>query len=425
MVIIDFIVNQVLRELSIFLGLVTLIGCIFLKKTGREVMVSTVKSIVGVRILQVGTTTLVEASRPMMNMLIASTGLEGRVADAWVGVGEILERLPLQLAGQVGLLMMAAWLLHILFARLSPFKVIYLTMHLAFINSVWVLWGVYAVTGWEDYRAFILAAVLLAISWTIFPYLIRFYLKPITGKDRITIGHDTMIGGIAAGLLAGIVGKSRSAEELPLPGWLSIFKENAVSYGVVMAIIYTLIGVISGPEVGAQFSNGANYLMFSFMQGVTVAAGLLVLVAGVKMSLAELLPAFEGFAGKVVPGAIPGVDVPAIISYRPQAALIGFLATLGGMAVGIVIQVVSGFSYVIIPSVIPIFFGGSLYGVIADARAGWRGILVVCFILGVVLILGAAVYAQVVDMRIAAAGNVDYIIFWLPIFAGLKALFGS
>lgn len=422
--IVDFIVNQVLRELSIFLGLVTLIGCVFLKKSARDTLVSAVKTVVGVRILQVGSNTLVDASKPMMNMLIARTGLEGRVADPWVGVGEALQRLSPSLVGQIGLLMIGAWLLHLLIARLTPFKVIYLTMHVAFVDTVLILWGVSAVTGWTDVRAALLTGFLLALNWTLLPALVRPFLKSVVGKEEITLGHDTMAGGIAAVLLAGLAGKSRSAEELPLPGWLAVFKDSAVSYGVVMAAIYTLIGVIAGPEVGARFSNGSHYLMFSFMQGVTVAAGLLVLVTGVKMSMAELLPAFKGVAAIIVPGAIAAVDIPIFISYRPQAALLGFLSTIAGMAAGILIQIISGLNYIIVPSVLPIFFGGSLFGVMADARSGWRGVLLSCFILGIVFILGAAVYAQVTNMQVAAAGNIDYVLVWLPLFAGLKLFFG-
>lgn len=423
--ILDFITNQVLRELSIFLGLVTLIGCLFLKKTFNDTLVSTVKTIVGIRILQLGSNTLVEASKPMLNMLIARTGLEGRVADAWLGVGEAMQQMAPGLAAQIGLLMIGAWLLHLLLARVTPFKVIYLTMHVAFVDSVLILWGVSTITGWSDARATLMAGVLLALNWTVLPAILRPLLKGVVGKEEVTLGHDVMVGSMAAMAIARIAGKSRSAEELPLPGWLSIFKDNSVAYAVVMAIIYTLIGVISGPEAGARFSNGNHYLMFSFMQGITAAAGLLVLVTGVKMSMSELLPAFKGFAGIIVPGAVAAVDIPVFISYRPQAALVGFMATLGGMATGILLQVSLHLNYITIPSVLPIFFGGSMFGVVADEKAGWRGVLLSCFILGIVFILGSALYAQVTNLKLAAAGNIDYVLLWLPLFSGMRLIFGK
>ena len=423
--IIDFIVNKLLRELSIFLGLITLIGSIFLRKSARDCIVSTIKTIVGVRMLQIGANTLVDSSKPMINMLITRTGLQGRVADVWVGVGEVLERINPSLAGQLGLIMLVAWIFHLLIARITKYKVIYLTMQLAFVDTVWVLWGVLVVTGWADMPAVLLTIALLSFYWTIFPVMVQKYLKPVVGEEEITLGHNSMAAGMLAALLAGLMGKSRSAEDLPLPGWLAMFKDNTVSYGVVMVCVYILISLIAGPQVGAQYSNGSHYLVFALIQGVTVAVGLLVLVYGVKLFMAELLPAFKGFAEKIVPGAIAAVDSPVFIAYRPQSALLGFISTLAGMTAGVLIQVGIGLGQVTIPSVIPIFFGGSLFGVIADARSGWRGVLFSCFILGIVMIIGASFYAHLTDMHIAAPGNMDYVVIWLPLFAAYKFLFGN
>ena len=423
MIFIDFIINKLLRELSIFLGLITLAGSIFLKKSPRDSITSMIKTIVGVRILQIGTNTLVESSKPMVDMLITRTGLQGRVADVWVGVGEVLQRLNPALAGQVGMIMIFAWISHLLIARISKFKVIYLTMQLAYVDTVWVLWGVTVVTGWVNTPAVLLTIFLLSFYWTILPALIRRYLKPVVGEEEITLGHNSMAGGVFAVFLAGLTGKSRSAEDLSLPGWLAMFKDNVVSYGVLMVAIYMLIGVIAGPQVGAQFSNGRHYLVFSLIQGATVAAGLFVLITGVKLFLAELLPAFKGFAEKIVPGAVPAVDAPIFIAYRPQSALLGFASTLVGMAVGILIQVGVGIGQITIPSIIPIFFSGSLFGVMADAHSGWRGVLLSCFILGIVFIIGTSLYAQLTDMRVAAAGNMDYVLIWLPLFAAYRIFF--
>jgi PTS system ascorbate-specific IIC component len=183
--------------------------------------------------------------------------------------------------------------------------------------------------------------------------------------------------------------------------------------------------MIAGPQIGAQYSNNSHYLVFSLIQGVTVAAGLIVLMTGIKIFLAELLPAFTGFANIIVPGAVAAVDAPVFISYRPQSALLGFISTLAGMAAGIFIQVSSGIGQITIPSIIPIFFSGSLFGVMADAHSGWRGVLFSCFTLGIVFIFGTSFYAQLTDMQLAAAGNMDYVFIWLPLFALYKFFIGN
>ncbi|NMC47769.1 MAG: hypothetical protein GYA52_13160 [Chloroflexi bacterium] len=418
----DFVVNQVLRELSLFLSLIVLLGCLFLKRSASDTLVSVLKTIVGVRILQIGSNVLVEASKPMMDMLITRFGIQGRLADPWTGVGEIFERMDPALVGKVGLLMLIAWLLHLLLSRFTPIKVIYLTGQVAFIDTVFALWGVVVVTGWQDVRAFALAALLLALYWWSCPKLLSLLIKDLVKDDPVTLGHDLMLGSILAILLAKVGDKNHSAEDIKFPGWLSIFSESVVAYGLVMGTLYTLIGIVVGPQVGALYSGGMHPVLFSFMQGINVAVGIVVLVMGVRMFLAELIPAFEGFAKKVIPGAIAAVDIPVFMNYAPQSALLGFISTMVGMLVGIGLQLLLNSTYVTIPSIFTMFFGGSVLGVFANMSGGWKGALFATFMLGVFMIFGGAWFAQVADLHIAAGGHLDYALYWTPVLLLLKAI---
>lgn len=418
----EFLINQVLRELSIFLGLIVLLGCIFLKKDAKSILISTLKTIVGVRILQAGTTVLVEATKPMMAMLVERFALQARVADGWIAVGEIFERMDPFFVGNVGLAMMGAWLLHLLFSRFTSIKVIYLTMHVAFIDTILVLWGVTATTSLAGWYAMGLSVLLLAIYWWLGPKIIQPFIKGIVKDEPVTLGHQMMFGGVLAALLAKVGNPKESAEDINLPGWLSIMDDAVIAYAIVMAAIYTLIGAVTGPEVGAQFSQGKHYLLYAFMQGINVAVGILVLVQGVKMFMAELIPAFKGFAGKVVPGAMAAMDIPVLLAYAPRAALLGFICTTAGMVLGVVLQILTSSAYVTVPSVFPMFFGGSVLGVIANAHGGWKGTVFATFLLGVILIFGGAWYAQVVDFQLAAGGHLDYALVWPSIFVIMSIL---
>ena len=425
MQVLNFIVNQVLREPSIFLGIIVLLGMVFLKKKGKDILVSTLKTIVGVRILQVGAGLLVSSSKPIVNMLVARFGLEGRVADPWTGVGEGLEIMAgTPLVGQIGMIMVVAWLLHLLLARITPYKVVYLTGHVAFVDTALVTFSVFSLTGWTDWRAIAFAAVLLAIYWWLFPALMKKPLVKLVGEDNITIGHEMAVFGWVAMMISKLTGDPKNdTEKLKLPGWLSVMKDSVVSYSIIMAFLYTLIGVLSGPTAAAEYVGGKNYILFSFMQGINIAVGITVLLLGVRMFLAELLPAFMGFAKVVVPGAVPAVDNPVFWSYAPQATLLGLIFTVIGMVVGIGLQILVGSAYVTIPSVIPIFFGGCTLGAFASKYGGIRGTIISTFLLGIVQVFGAVWFSQVIGFHVAAGGHIDYCTYWPALLSVLKLIF--
>jgi len=422
----DFVVNQVLREPSIFLGLIVLLGMVFMKRDFKNILVSTLKTIVGVRILQVGAGTLVSSSRPIMNMLVARFGLQGRVADPWTGVGEGLEIMAdTPLVGQIGLIMVVAWLVHLLLSRITKLKVVYLTGHVAFSDTALVTFFAWALTGWTDWRAIALAVGLLAIYWWLWPALMKKPLEKLVGDDNITIGHNMAVFGWVAMQISKLTGDtSKDTEKLEFPGWLSVMKDSVISYSVIMAILYTTIGILAGPTVGAEYSGGMNYILYSFMQGINIAVGVTILLLGVRMFLAELLPAFQGFARVVVPGAVPAVDNPVFWTYAPQATLLGLIFTVFGMLAGILLQVVLGFTYVTVPSVIPIFFGGCTLGAFASKYGGVRGTIISTFVLGIVQVLGAVWLSQVVNFQVAGGGHIDYTTYWPALLTVLKTVLG-
>ncbi|MFR6666839.1 MAG: PTS transporter subunit IIC, partial [Thomasclavelia spiroformis] len=67
-------------------------------------------------------------------------------------------------------------------------------------------------------------------------------------------------------------------------------------------------------------------------------AGILILLQGVRMFLGELVPAFKGISDKLVPGAIPALDVPALFGYAPNSLMIGFITSVIGMIIAMVVS---------------------------------------------------------------------------------------
>lgn len=62
-----------------------------------------------------------------------------------------------------------------------------------------------------------------------------------------------------------------------------------------------------------------------------------IILYGVRIILGELVPAFQGIANKVVPGATRRWTSPIVFPYGANASLIGFLGSFVGGLVALAI----------------------------------------------------------------------------------------
>lgn len=83
-----------------------------------------------------------------------------------------------------------------------------------------------------------------------------------------------------------------------------------------------------------ELSGGKNWFMFSIMQSITFAAGVYIILQGVRMVIAEIVPAFKGISDKLVPNARPALDCPVVFPYAPNAVLVGFLSSFAAGLIG-------------------------------------------------------------------------------------------
>jgi hypothetical protein len=56
-------------------------------------------------------------------------------------------------------------------------------------------------------------------------------------------GHNMAAFGWVAMMIAKWAGDPNDTEKLVLPGWLNVMKDSVISYSVIMAFLYTLIGI--------------------------------------------------------------------------------------------------------------------------------------------------------------------------------------
>lgn len=157
-----------------------------------------------------------------------------------------------------------------------------------------------------------------------------------TGSKDLAIGHSGIVYYWIAAVVARITGnKERDAEEIQMNKNLNILRNLTISLSLAMTIVYIvvcIITMIAAPDLATETLAGTNFIIFSITYGVQFAVSIYVIQAGVRMVVAELVPAFKGLADKFISNAVPALDIPIIYPYQPNSVLIGFLsATVGAI----------------------------------------------------------------------------------------------
>lgn len=274
---------------------------------------------------------------------------------------------------------------NIIVARFTRLKFIFLTGHHTFYMAC-MIGVILTVAGFEGVQLIFVGALTLGLIMAFFPALIHRYTRKVTGTNEVGFGHFGTLGYVLSAVIGGMVGKgSKSTEEMDLPKNLSFLRDSSISISLTMMVIYFILAIASGSEyVTANFSNGQHYLVYAMIQGITFAAGVFIILQGVRLILAEIVPAFTGFSEKLVPNAHPALDCPIVFPYAPNAVLIGFLASFAGGVIGLAL--LGQLNWVLIlPGVVPHFFCGATAGVFGNATGGRRGSIIGAFAHGLLI----------------------------------------
>lgn len=422
-----FLINEVFREAALFLGLIALVGLLLQKKSASEVFQGTFKTILGVVILTQGTSILVNSMGPLSNGFNALYGLNDEAALNPMGADQIIS----QFGSEIGLAMLLAFLINIFFAKFvknKRFKNIFLTgHHLFWFAFIFVAVGVEA--GLTGGSLVLFSTIFLSIYIIIAPAIIRPYVRAVTGDDSFTLGHPTVILSLVSGILGKIFGnKERSTEDLQISEKWGFLREITVTSSLVMFIVYLIVGAMMGSQAKEVFATDKNIVVYSLMQGVLFGAGLTVLLSGVRMMLAEIIPAFKGISDKLIPDAIPALDCPIIFPYAPNAVLIGFVVSMITSVITIMILGKSGlFSYAIMPLTITCFFEIGTAAVIGNGTGGLRGSIIGSAVAGVLMIflVGFSIpfLAHTASDWILIFGGNDFSL-WSIVAGSIAKLFG-
>ncbi len=372
---------DILKVPSILIGTIAMIGLLAQKKPAADVVKGTVKTILGFIVLGGGAGLIVSSLAPMSAMFEKAFHIQGVVPN-----NEAIVSLALKEYGTITSIIMALGMLfNILIARFTKFKYIFLTGHHTLYMACMIA-IILKVAKFDGLLLVVIGGLTLGIVMAVFPALAQPYMKKIIGSDDVAFGHFSTLGYVLSGFVGSLVGKnSKSTEEMELPKNLSFLRDSSISISLTMMIIYLILAVISGKTfVETTLSNGDNYLIFSVIQAITFAAGVYIILSGVRLVLAEIVPAFVGFSEKIVPDAKPALDCPVVYPYAPNAVLIGFLFSFLGGIVGLII--LGSLSFVLIlPGVVPHFFCGATAGVFGNATGGRKGAMLGAFANGLLL----------------------------------------
>jgi PTS system ascorbate-specific IIC component len=377
----DFLMKDILGSPAILVGLFAFLGLLLQKKSVPDVVSGTLKTIMGFVILGGGANILIGSLNVFGKMFEKAFHIQGVIPN-----NEAIVAIAQQTFGkETAMIMLFGMIVNILIARFTPFKYIFLTGHHTLFMAC-LISAVFATGGVTGIPLVIIGSIILGSLMVLMPAILQPYMREVTGTDQIALGHFGSIGYFTSAWIGKRLGnKAQSTEDIKVPKSLGFLRDTSVAMSLTMVLLFFIVAPFAGKGfIEKQLSGGVNFLVFSLMQGITFAAGVYVVLAGVRMLIAEIVPAFKGIADKVVQDAKPALDCPAVFPYAPNAVIVGFLSSFAAGIISMFILPLVGLK-VIVPGLIPHFFTGAAAGVFGNATGGRRGAIVGAFANGILI----------------------------------------
>lgn len=430
--VIEWIARDIFGVPAYLVGLMTLIALIASRKGWGDVIGGALKATLGFIILGIGAGAVIGALTPLGAVITGAFDVEG-VVPTNEAITAIATGIP-DVAQNVAFAMFLGVLGSLVIARLTPLRYVFLTgHHMLFMATV--LTVVLYNANVDQVIQILVAAFGLATMMLIMPAFSMPWMRKVTGGEKVAMGHFGTFGYIAGGVAGQVVGRgSRSTEEMQFPQGLRFLRDPMVGTAVAMIFIYLIVATVFVLRAGedaalaaieeAGFSGAAGatggflgLMSTMFNQALIFGGGVAVILLGVRTILGEIVPAFAGIAERVIPGAVPALDVPVVFTYAPNAVLVGFLASVVGGLVGFAVLLLTDniapalAVTLILPGMIPHFFTGGGAGVFGNATGGRRGAVAGGFINGLIITIFAAILVPVmgaIGFQNTTFGDADF-----------------
>ncbi|MDY0393798.1 PTS ascorbate transporter subunit IIC [Virgibacillus halophilus] len=392
-----WIATNIFGQAAILLGFIVLLGLLLQKKSTSQVISGTFKAVIGFLIIGAGSGVITDALTVFEPLWKEVFNLSAEPLGHFMGQ----EAFNAKYGSAVTLAMTLGFVINVLLARFTRFKFIYLTGHMMFWTTTIFAGIVIQTAGDVSFgKLVIFLAVFMGLYWTIQPALTQPFMRKIMGNDNIALGHTSASVSLLSALAGKYLGnKENDSEKIKLPKGLEFLRDSNVITALTMGLLF-LVGAIiisfkdtPGAKALVEAAGDQNFIVYAIIQSFTFAAGIAVVLLGVRMFIGEMVPAFKGIATKIVPGAKPALDSPVVFPFAPNAVILGFLGSFVGALIWLVV-LGNTVSYVFVPTMIVLFFHSATAGVFGNATGGVRGAIMGGFITSTVVAWGQFVMVK-------------------------------
>lgn len=413
----EFFATYVLRQAPYMIGFLTLLGYALMGKKWYDILGGTLKAIIGMLILNVGSSGLSNTFRPILAGLRERFNLTACVIDPYYGQNAVtagVEEVFGKGFSQAMTLLLIAFIVNILlvrFNKITKCRTLFTTGHVQVQQAATAYWLIMfalpALLGYTtDVPMLIVMSVVLGAYWAVGSNLTVKPMQELSDGAGFAIAHQQMfgirLGYWAADKFFGTNGGKRKKEikkvgDMEMPGFFSIFNENMVCTAILMTAFFGTIMAVIGKDffvASGATTEADNFVMYCLTTSLNFAVYLAILQLGVRTFVTELTASFQGIADKLLPSSIPGVDCAVCYGFGDaNAVTFGFLAGLVGQLIAIAILIFTGSPTIIICGFVPVFFDNATIGLVANEKGGLKACLIIPFISGLIQVFGSAFIA--------------------------------
>nr|WP_280515098.1 PTS ascorbate transporter subunit IIC [Candidatus Liberibacter africanus] len=387
-----FFHSQILTKPYFMLGLIVMIGNILLAKKITTIISSTIHTIIGFLLLRVGADILVNKSKAIITNISTIHHIDGSIIDPYVFMFSCITSLG-DKYNFVGYTVLIAFLLNLLMVTLHRFtgiRTIVLNGEVMFQQAGLVFIFFHMSLNTEIWQSVAYSSCLLALYWGITSNILYKPTQEITNNSGFSIGHQQQVASWIAYKIAPYLGnKSENINSLKLSKWLVLLNNYVISTAIVMTFFWGTALLSLGIEKVQEMAGKTHWTLYVLETGLLFSVGISIIMQGVSMFVKELTTSFRGISKSLIPGAILAIDCSAMYGFAPNALIWGFIWGAIGQILTIITMIFFHFPILIIPGFIPMFFSNATIGIFANHYGGWRAASKICFVMGVIEIIGS------------------------------------